>query len=163
MPFLSTDSAAPTTSRTSQRLTFVQTVDIARPPAKVFRYVTDFAAAHEWRSEVVESSADPAGPMALGTRLHEVAVVAGRRVVTDSVVDGFEPGSRFTFAHVAGPLPVSGEYRCDPIAGGTRLTYTLNVELTGAWALGAPLLRLTGRRTLARSLATLRLGLELGR
>ena len=37
---------------------------------------------------------DPEGPMQAGTRLREVAVIAGRRVITDSVVDIFEPFHR---------------------------------------------------------------------
>ena len=138
-----------------QHQTFRHDVVIDRGVAEVFDYVSDFNTAHEWRAEVVESTASPAGPMTVGTRLREVAVVAGRRIVTESVVDALEPGSRFTFAHLSGPLPVSGEYRCTTVAAGTRVDYTLHVELRGWWVLAAPLFRLTGPRTINRSFKAL--------
>jgi carbon monoxide dehydrogenase subunit G len=126
-----------------------------RSVEEVFAYVSDFNRAHEWRTEVTASTMEPAGPMKLGSRLHEVARVNGRTVVTDSVVDDLVAPYRFTFAHVSGPLPVSGEYRFATTDGGTRLTYVLEVELTGVWRLMAPVLRRSGRRTIARSLTTL--------
>jgi len=143
-----------------QHLTFRHHVVIDRGVQEVFDYVSDFNSAHEWRSEVVESTASPAGPMTVGTRLREVAMVAGRQVITESVVDAFEPGTRFTFAHLSGPLPVSGEYRCTPVAAGTRVDYTLHVDLRGWWVLAAPLFRLTGQRTITKSFQALRKRLD---
>jgi Polyketide cyclase / dehydrase and lipid transport len=98
----------------------------------------------------------PPGPMVQGSRLQEEAAVLGRRVVTESVVDELEPGRRFTFRHVAGPIPVSGEYLVEAVGEGARLTYTLSAELWGIWAVATPYLRSSGPRTMARSLARLR-------
>ena len=75
---------------------------------EVFAHVSDFHRAHEWRTEVTASWMEPEGPMRLGSRLHEVATVNGRTVVTESVINSFAAPHRFTFAHVSGPLPVSG-------------------------------------------------------
>jgi polyketide cyclase/dehydrase/lipid transport protein len=121
----------------------------------VWEYVSDFNRAHEWRTEVTGSRMEPAGPMRTGSRLRETAVINGRTVVTDSVVDSCEAPHRFTFAHVAGPLPVSGEYLLTSAPDGTRLSYLLDVRLTGMWRLAGPLLRRSGRRMIGRSLATL--------
>jgi len=121
----------------------------------VFAYVSDFNRVHEWRVEVTASTMEPAGPMKPGSRLHEIARINGRTVVTDSVVDDVVAPYRWTFAHVSGPLPVRGECRFAATDGGTRLTYVLEVTLTGAWKLMAPVLRRSGRRTITRSLATL--------
>ena len=126
----------------------------ARPDA-VFTYVADFRLAPEWRGEVLEATAEPDTPVRLGSRLHEVARIAGRRVVTDSVVDSYDPGRHFSFAHVAGPMPVAGEYLVEQAPSGSRLSYTLRVELRGLWRLAAPVLRRTGGGTIDRSLATL--------
>jgi pimeloyl-ACP methyl ester carboxylesterase len=142
------------------QLTFRHQVVTDRGVQEVFDYVSDFNSAHEWRAEVVESTASPAGPMAVGTRLREVAVVAGRRIVTDSVIDAVDPGSRWTFAHLSGPLPVSGEYRCTAVAAGTRVDYTLQLELRGWWVLAAPLFRLTGPRTIRKSFLALKAHLD---
>ena len=61
-------------------------------------------------------------------------MLAGRRVVTESVVDAYEPPHRFSFAHLSGPMPVSGEYVVEAAGGGARLTYTLRVRLRGGWS-----------------------------
>ena len=132
-----------------------QVVVPQRSVPEVFDYVSDFSRAAEWRVEVNESTMSPPGPMRLGTKLREVARVAGREVVTDSVVDSFSPPDSWTFAHTRGPLPVSGGFAVEPADGGVRLTYRLQVQLAGAWALGAPYLRWSGRRMIRKSLARL--------
>jgi polyketide cyclase/dehydrase/lipid transport protein len=133
-------------------LTFVRSIPVPRSVHDVFAYASDFNRAHEWRTEVDASSMRPAGPMRVGTELHEESVIAGRRVVTESVVDTYEPDHRFTFAHLSGPLPVSGEYAVAAAPSGSTLTYTLRVRLVGAWRLLAPVFRRTGGRTMERSL-----------
>lgn len=137
------------------------TVHIQRSPEDVFAYAADFRRAAEWREEVVESTMSPAGPMQVGSILHGVAHVAGRTVVTDSVVDAVEFGDRFSFSHLSGPLPLSGEYGVAAASdGGAELRYVLRLELRGGLALLAPLLRWTGPRMLARSLDEFRFRLE---
>ena len=143
-------------------LTFVRSVTVARSVEDTFAYASDFNRAYEWRDEVKASSATPPGPMRLGTQLHEESVLAGRPVVTESVVDAYEAPHRWSFAHVSGPMAVSGDYVIAPVAGGAQLTYTLRVRLRGGWALLAPLFRLTGGRMIDRSLAKFAENLEAG-
>ena len=136
-------------------------VHVQRSPEDVFAYAADFRRAAEWREEVVESTMSPDGPMRVGSILHEVAHVAGRTVVTDSVVDAIETPDGYSFSHLRGALPVSGEYRVVAGSdGGAELRYDLRVELRGGWALLAPLLAWTGPRMLARSLDEFRFRLE---
>ena len=140
----------------STEIEFEQHVVIPqRSGPEVFDYVSDFSRAAEWRVEVTDSTMSPPGPMRLGTRLREVARVAGRNVVTESVVDQFAPPGSWTFAHIRGPLPVSGGFRIEPGDGEVRLTYRLQVQLAGAWAVAAPYLRWSGRRMIRKSLARL--------
>lgn len=142
------------------KLRLTSSVGIRRSAEDVFAYAADFRRAAEWREEVVGSTMSPGGPMRPGSVLHEDALVAGRAVVTDSVVEAYEPSHRFTFAHLSGPLPVSGEYRVTTTDDGAELRYDLTVELRGGWALLAPILRFTGLRTMARSLDEFRFRLE---
>ena len=137
-------------------LTFEQHIVIPnRSVSEVFDYVSDFARAAEWREEVVDSSMSPHAPMRLGTRLREVSRIAGREVVTESVVDEVSAPTLWSFAHVSGPLPVRGDYRFAAAPDGVDLTYRLDIRLTGLWALGAPYLGWSGRRLMRRSLETL--------
>lgn len=142
------------------RLQIVRSVDVCRSVEDVFVYVSDFTKAKDWRTEVTRSSMEPVGPMREGTRLHEVAVVAGWPVITESVIDAYEPPHRFTFAHISGPMPVSGQYHVADAGDGSRLTYTLHLRLTGLWRLLLPILRRTGPKTVDESLGRLAAHLE---
>lgn len=135
---------------------FVEDVIITgRGREAVFAYVSDFNLAHEWRTEVVESRMLPNGPMHRGSLLIEVAKVAGRRVVTESVVDDHEFPDRWTFAHQQGPVPVSGGFVFRDARDGVRVSYTLNLPLRGLWVLLTPYLGWSGRRTIRASLSAL--------
>jgi hypothetical protein len=127
----------------------------ARTVTEVFDYVGDFGRAAEWRVEVVESTMAPPAPMQVGARLREMSRIAGRRVVTESVIDELAAPTFWSFAHLSGPLPVRGDYRFLEDPDGVRISYRLEVRLTGLWALGAPYLRWSGRRIMQRSLARL--------
>ena len=150
------------TAAASTTMSVTRSVVIMRPVAEVYTYVSDFSLAAAWRTEVSQSSQEPPPPMRPGTHLFETASIMGRTVVTECLVDEVEPGRRFTFHSVSGPIPVSGEYQTDRVALGTTVTYTLNAELRGAWRWFAPLLRISGTRTMQRSLEKLRRLLEAG-
>jgi hypothetical protein len=141
-------------------LTFHQSLDIRRAADEVFAHVSDFSRAHEWRVEVRRSTQVPTGPMIEGSALREESAILGARVVTESEVDEFEPGRRFHFTHVAGPIPVEGAYLVESQGDGSRLTYTLRAELHGVWALAGPFLKRSGRRMITKSLENLRAQLE---
>ncbi|MGW6279855.1 SRPBCC family protein [Kribbella sp. NPDC055071] len=143
------------------RITFERMVSIARPKQAVFDCLCGFAIAGDWRSEVLESSQTQAGPMQIGTELRQVALVAGRRLVTYSTVDTFVPGTTWSFTHKSGPLPISGAWSCSSL-GATRtlVSYLLNVDLRGAWILCTPLIQLSGNSIIDSSLANLRTHLE---
>lgn len=141
-------------------LTLQQSVEIRRPAHEVFAYVSDFNRAKQWRVEVRESTQVPPGQMVEGSRLHEEPAIMGLRVVTESVVDELEPGRRFRFQHVGGPIPVGGEYLVEAVGDGAILTYTLRAELRGAWVLAGSYLKRSGARTMTRSLENLRARLD---
>ncbi len=143
-----------------RQLIFEQSVIVDRPIADVFEYVSDVNRAHEWRSEVVESTMWPAGPMRHGMVTYEVTYIRGRRIVTETVIDTMSAPERFSFSHLNGPLPTSGE--CVFVAGpeGTEMTYRLVIELRGGWVLFGRYLRRLVEQNMTRSLATLRSTLE---
>ena len=94
--------------------------------SEVFDYVSDFDRAAEWRTEVVDSSMSPPAPMVLGSRLREVSRIAGREVVTESVVDEISAPTRWSFAHVSGPLPVRRRLPFESGPDGVGVTYRLD-------------------------------------
>jgi hypothetical protein len=143
----------------SKHLVFERSVVINRPVEEVAAYLADAERAVEWRADVLESTATPPGPVKPGTQVREVVRVLGRSVPSETIVDGVTPAG-FRFRHVRGPLPISGEYACTAVPGGTLVTATRHLTLTGRWVTFAAYLRHSADRMLAVSLATLRFRLE---
>lgn len=140
---------------------FTVAVEIDRPVADVFAWVTDPARLSTWQTNTVAVAIETDGPLGVGTRLRETHRAPGGRRL-DSLVEvvAYEPDRCFALRILEGPLPVDGTFAFTPAAGGTR------VEMRGHGAPGgplrflAPLLARVLRRQLARDLATLKQVLE---
>jgi uncharacterized protein YndB with AHSA1/START domain len=106
-----------------------QRIEIARSPEDVFAYLTDPAKLSTWQDaeEVTVLTPGPPGP---GTRLREIHKVLGRRGVEITEFVVYEPGRRFDIRMVDGP-PLDGRWDFEPSDGGTLLTFTPIVRLTG--------------------------------
>ena len=89
-------------------ISFTFDVEIERPVAEVFAYVTDPAKLHEWQTNTLEVEQLTDGPLGVGTRLREVHVAGRRRMEQVVEVSAYEPGRRFDLDLVEGPLPVGG-------------------------------------------------------
>jgi uncharacterized protein YndB with AHSA1/START domain len=102
-------------------------IDIARSPEDVFAYMIDPRLLGTWQDAEHVEQLTP-GPVGVGTRFREVHRVMGRRRVELTEVVTFQPGRRFEIRVVEGP-PVDGRWDFEPIAAGTRLTFTPTVRV----------------------------------
>lgn len=139
-----------------------ESVQIDRSPAEVWEAIADYGFDSEWRNGLREMTPDPAGPPAIGTRVHEVVRNSGRDYVADTVVTELDPGVsyRFTGSGTIGELTGGRAVRPDAAGGGAVFTYTIELEPTGAMRLLAPLLRPLVRSGLKKDLARLKQALE---
>ena len=55
----------------------------------------------------------------------------GRRIDADYEITTYEPGRRLAFRATAGPVRPTGAYAFDEVDGRTRLTFSLQAELSG--------------------------------
>ena len=55
----------------------------------------------------------------------------GRRIAADYEITVFEQDKRLEFQTLAGPVRPHGRYDLEAADGGTRLTFSLDAELTG--------------------------------
>lgn len=105
-------------------------VTINRPPSDVFAFVADGEKCPQWRPGVLDIkrvSGDGAG-----TRYSQgVKGPMGRRIAADYEVTVFEPDRRLEFQTTTGPARPHGRYDLEPVDGGTRLTFSLDAQLTG--------------------------------
>jgi uncharacterized protein YndB with AHSA1/START domain len=110
------------------------TVTINRPVDAVFAYVTDGMNGSNWRSGVLET--EHLSGSGVGAVYRQGVKGPGRRrVAADYKVTAFEPGRRMAFEAIAGPVRPTGEFRFAEVDGGTRVTFSLDAQLSGWKAL----------------------------
>ena len=105
-------------------------VTIRRPVEAVFAFVADGENGPQWRPGVVDIrrvSGD-----GVGTRYAQgVKGPFGRRIAADYEITVFELNRRLEFQTSTGPARPHGRFDFDVADGGTRLTFTLDAQLTG--------------------------------
>lgn len=105
-------------------------VTIRRPVEDVFAFVADGEKCPEWRPGVIDINRVSGD--GVGTRYAQVVKgPMGRRIAADFEITVFEPNQRLEFRTVAGPVRPHGRYDFDPVDGDTRLTFSLDAQLTG--------------------------------
>jgi uncharacterized membrane protein len=106
-----------------------RTIVIARPQMEVFAFFADGENDPRWRPEVKAMRRQ--GPLRVGVRYSQRAVVSGREVSADIELTVFDPDERIAFRAVTGPAPLEGSFTFRGTADGTAVTFTLDGELTG--------------------------------
>lgn len=105
-------------------------VTINRPASEVFAFVADGEKCPQWRPSVLDIkrvSGDGVGT----TYSQGVKGPMGRRIAADYQVTVFEPDRRLEFQTLTGPARPHGRYDLEPVDGGSRLTFSLDAQLTG--------------------------------
>jgi uncharacterized protein YndB with AHSA1/START domain len=106
---------------------FEVTVDVARPPAEVFAYLTDVSKLPEWQATASEAEID--GAVRIGARIRERRQFLGRDVRTELEVTAYEPPQRFDVRSQGGPASFAIRHTLSPTAQGTRLRADVDVTL----------------------------------
>lgn len=107
-----------------------RTIEIAAPIETVFAFFTDPSKDPTWRAGVKEMQAQ--GAPAVGTTVHQVvAGPGGRSIDADIRITEYAAPHRYAFATIAGPVRPVGSYAFDETERGTRVAFTLSVELGG--------------------------------
>lgn len=128
-----------------------RTIEIARPVQEVFAFFSDPANDPSWRSGVKEIHAH--GAPEVGAVVHQtVAGPMGRGIPADIEITAYEPGVRYAFRGVSGPVRPVGEYRFAPTGSGTSVTFSLSADLGG---LKGVVLAKQVQRTMDREVASL--------
>ncbi len=125
-----------------------QSFTVARPPADVFAYMVEPANLAAWQTSKLSVEPLTDGPPRRGFRIKERTRVGLR--TWDQVVEfvEFEPGRALGTHIVEGAMPVDGRWTfADDGAGGARVHFVAEGELSGLAKLAEPLIR----RGVARS------------
>jgi carbon monoxide dehydrogenase subunit G len=132
---------------------------IERPPAEVFRFVaTEHFQNHpKWDSAVTAITQTSPGPMGVGTTARLGRTDRGRRVEGTMEVTEYQPDRSFTEVSRFGPFTLHARATLAPVAAAsTRLELVIDTRARGAIRLLLPLMRGTFRKTMARSLRSIK-------
>lgn len=135
-------------------------VRIQRPVQDVYAYTSAVDTLPEWRGDVSEVQQLSDGPLGVGTRIRAGGKVFGRPIGIVIEVTEQEPGVRFGYRPVSGPLRTHNLYTFEPDAGGTLVTLTDEIELSGFFSLFEPLMVRMVRRQYGANLGRLKAILE---
>ena len=135
-------------------------VRILRPVEDVYAYASTVDTMPEWRGDVSEAEQITEGPLAVGTRIRAGGKVLGRPIGIVIEVTELEPGARFGYRPVSGPLRTHNVYTFESEAGGTLVTLTHDIELSGIFGLFEPLMARMVRRQYGANLGRLKAVLE---
>ena len=106
------------------------TVEIARPPADVFPYLTEPEKMKRWIGGLVEFTPLDEGA-GLGSRSRQRVELGGRTWDVESEIVELEENRRLAARMQASAFTSTVSYDLNEAAGGTRLTGVVDIELRG--------------------------------
>ena len=133
---------------------------IDRPAEEVYAYVVDLDRWPEWRSDVVGGELLTEGPMRVGTQARGTGRILGRPFTIDVEVTALEPGIRFGYRPVKGPLKTNNLYTFETQARGTLVILTDDIGLNGISKVLMPVMPALVRAGYRKNLAGLKAALE---
>jgi uncharacterized membrane protein len=134
-------------------------VVINKPRPDVFAFVANHENDLTWRPGVADiERVSGEGQGAIYTQ--GVKGPMGKRIDADFEVTAYQPDTLLAFRTLAGPVRPEGSYRFEDAEGGTRVTFSLEANLSGARKLMAPMVSKSMRNEVA-ALGNLKRVLEL--
>lgn len=106
-------------------------VEVDRPPADVFAYVTDPSRFSEWQEGVVSGHSDSAGPAKPGDKCVTVRRIGFASRPVASQIDHVEPPRSWRLHGLDGPIRAAVEVSVEPLDDGRRSRVTVDIEFTG--------------------------------
>ena len=101
---------------------------IGKSPKDVFEVLSDPTRATAFLDNIKESKQLTDGPIGVGTKFRETRVVNGKEASADLLVSDYEPDTHIGISTEAEGIKVVYHYRLLPEDGGTRLTWTCELE-----------------------------------
>jgi uncharacterized protein YndB with AHSA1/START domain len=106
-------------------------VDITRPPAEVFSYVTDPSRFGEWQDGVVNGHTDGDGSPVVGTRLSMTRRMAGTERVFTSEITQIDPPGSWAIRGIDGPIRAAVGVTVEPREDGAQSHVTISLDFSG--------------------------------
>jgi carbon monoxide dehydrogenase subunit G len=118
--------------------TIETSIDIQRPVAVVFAFVSDQRHNPEWIGLFKEVQVTPDGPPTVGTQVKAVVSFLGVKLEPTTQITALEPNRSFSFTGSSGPAAVEATMRFEAVGEGTRLSSTFKMEPGGLFKVAGP-------------------------
>lgn len=125
---------------------------VAASPEQAFARLAAFDSTASWDPGVHSARQLDPGPPTVGTRFAVVARFAGRNVPMDYVITVYEPPKRLELKATAHASTARDVIHIEPAGTGSKITWTLELELLGMGRLFEPFLGPMLRRLAKRAL-----------
>ncbi len=106
-------------------------VDIDRTPEDVFGYVADATRRPEWQDAVEKIEVRRSTPGGVGSRVRETRRVQGTSRTFTWEVTEYEPGRRYCFRGIDGPVRARVAVTLAPLDDGRRTRVHLEIDFDG--------------------------------
>jgi uncharacterized protein YndB with AHSA1/START domain len=138
-------------------------IEVARPPAEVFAYVTDPAKFGEWQANVTGAHIEGSGPYGPGAQCRTTRRIGFADRTVTSEITQVDPPRRWGVRGVDGPIRAMVDVVVDPINDGRGSRLTINIDFHGH-GIGKPVFPLAvrpkARREMPANLERLKQRLE---
>jgi polyketide cyclase/dehydrase/lipid transport protein len=128
-------------------MAIVESIEVARPAAEAFTYVTDPSTMSEWQEGCVSGRLDGA-PTRVGSRCTTVRKIGGREREVVTEITEYDPPRRWADRGISGPIRAIVGVTVQPLADPARSRVTIEVDFTGR-GIGRLLVPLVVRRQAA--------------
>jgi uncharacterized protein YndB with AHSA1/START domain len=106
-------------------------IEVARPPSKVFAYATDPSRFGEWQANVVDGRIEGTAPYGVGTRCLTTRRIGFAKRDVTSEVTHIDPPDHWGVRGIDGPIRATVDITVAPLADGQRSRLTINLEFQG--------------------------------
>lgn len=132
------------------------TVDVARPPAEVFRFVDDFARMPGWHSLCVQLEQTSPPPRRAGSTVRYTFKQSGHTQTLEGRLSDYDPGRRLTFEFADKSFHIVVDFDLRASGAGTSLTHAVEIEPQGLLGkVATPMIRAATQKQVAEDTARL--------
>ena len=142
-------------------MTATATIEIQRPAAEVFAYVTDLGRFHEWQNGVVGATMTEPGPSAVGSHWTTSRRVGPLNRPFTSVVTTMSPPNSWAVQGIDGPIRALVDVSVEAVhETRARVSIAVTFEGRGIGKVLVPLVRRQAAREMPANMERLRRRLE---
>lgn len=126
-------------------------IDVDRPAAGLFEYVTDPSRFSEWQNGVIDGHMESTGPPSVGDKCSATRRIGFTDRLVTSEVTHVDPPHKWGVRGIDGPIRAAVDVTVEPLEDDQRSRVTITIDFT-AYGIGKLLVPLLVRRQARREM-----------